>query len=336
MTQRTVESEGDTLPMILARRRFTAAVAAVAAAATARRVRAQTLPAITIAASTFDSTTSGLYAVKAGLFQKAGLNVTLTPMNVAGILPALAGGTVQFANSNLLNVIEAHARKVPFTVVAPSALINEADVTGYVGLVVRKESAIQSGRDLNGKIVAVPSIGDLNTIGIRAWADKTGGDSTTLRFIEMPPTAALPAVVDGRVEGTTLTTPFLLSALDAGKVRLVHDTYTAIARTFLALGWLTTEDYAARNRDVVERFARTMHDANVYCNAHQSETVDMMAELGKQDPAVERRMKRILFAEYLTPGLVQPLIDAAARYKVIEGPFPAQELISSSALRAPR
>ena len=314
---------------------FAGLLVALLAASGPAPVPAQDAPSITIAASTFDSTTTGLYAVKAGLFKKAGLNVTFVPMNPSAILPALAGGTVQFANSNLLNVIEAHARHAPFTLVAPSAMFNEASVNGYVGLVVHKDSPIQSGRDFNGKTVAVPSIGDLNTLAAKSWVDKNGGDSATVRFVEMPASTALPALTDNRIDATILTTPFLLQATDGGKVRVLADSYTAIARQFLGIGWLTTEDYAAKNRDVVERFVRVMREAAVYCNAHQSETVDMMAELAKLDPAVERRMKRAVFAEYVVPSMIQPLIDAAAKYKVIDASFNAQELVSPYALKPP-
>jgi NitT/TauT family transport system substrate-binding protein len=321
--------------MIFRRLRLGAILVAVLAMAGTVPLPAQDLPSITIAASTFDSTTSGLYAVRSGLFRRAGLNVTYVPMNPSAILPALAGGTVQFANSNLLNVIEAHARKVPFTIVAPSAMFNEGDITGYVGLVVKKEATFQTGRDLNGKTIAVPSIGDLNTIATKSWVDKTGGDSSSLRFVEMPATSALPGVIESRVDATILTTPFLLGALDGGRVRVVADAYTAIARQYLGLGWITTEEYAAKNRDVVERFARAMRESNLYCNTHQSDTVEMMAELAKVDPAIERRMKRVQFAEYAIPAMIQPLIDAAVKYKLIDAGFNAQELVSALALKPP-
>lgn len=309
-----------------------AALAVTAAAP----LRGQEAPLITIAASTFDSSTTVVYAVNAGLFKKAGLNVAFTPMNPAAILPALAGGAVQIAGSNLLNVIEAHARHVPFTVIAPSAVFTDADIEGYVGLIVRKDATTQTGRDLNAKTVAVPSIGDLNTIAIKAWVDKTGGESSTVHFVELPPPAALAALVDGRIDATLLTTPFLLAATDGGKVRVLNDAYTAISRRFIGLGWITTDDFAAKNRDAIDRFVRVMHDAAVYCNAHQADTVEMMATLAKADPAVEGRMKRVLFAEYLTPVMLQPLVDVAAKYKVIDAPFNAQELISPYALKPSR
>ena len=46
-------------------------------------------------------------------------------------------------------------------------------------------------------------------------------------------------------------------------------------------------------------------------------------------------MHRNVVAEYLDPREIQPAIDAAARYKVIDHAFPAQELISPEALKPP-
>lgn len=310
-------------------------VAAVALGA-ARPTTGQEPASLTIAASTFDSTTSGLYAVNAGLFKKAGLNVTFVPMNPAGILPALAGGTVQIANSNLLNVIAAHARHVPFTIVAPSALFSEADIPGYVGLIVAKDSPLRAPRDFNGKTIAVPSLNDLNTIASKSWIDKNGGDSSSVQYIEMPPATSLPAVVAGRVDATILTTPFLMQAVDGGAVRVVTDAYSAIAKQYLGLGWITTSDYADKNRDVINRFVRVMHDSAVYCNAHQSETAEMMAALAKQSPEIVHQMRRVLFAQYLSASDIQPLIDTAVKYKLIDTPFDAKELISPLAVKPSR
>jgi hypothetical protein len=47
-------------------------------------------------------------------------------------------------------------------------------------------------------------------------------------------------------------------------------------------------------------------------------------------------MARVEFAETLDPHDIQPLIDAAAKYKAIDRAFPAQEMISPLALGAKR
>jgi ABC-type nitrate/sulfonate/bicarbonate transport system substrate-binding protein len=108
--------------------------------------------------------------------------------------------------------------------------------------------------------------------------------------------------------------------------------YAAIAKQYLTVGWFTTEDYASKNRDSIARFARVMRDAAIYCNAHPAETVAMIAEFGKLDPAVVRHMSRARFAPYLNASMIQSLVDVAAKYKVIDAGFNAQDLISPYAM----
>jgi NitT/TauT family transport system substrate-binding protein len=296
---------------------------------------AQETPLIRIAAPPNDTATSALYAVKAGLFKRAGLNVELTPMNSgAAVASAVAGGAVQFGNSSLVTLIEAHAKHIPFTLVATSGMI-ETNVP-YAAFVVRKDAPYKTARDLNGKTIATPALRDLNAIAIMDWVDQNGGDSSSLHFIELPASATLQAIADGRVDAAILGTPILTQGLETGQIRVFAKAFDAIAKRFIHIAWFTTEDYAAKNRAIVERFARVMHDAAVYCNAHQSETVDMIAEFGKLDPNVVRRMARVTFAEYLTAPEIQPLVDVAAKYRVIDRPFNAQELISPYALKPPR
>ena len=53
-------------------------------------------------------------------------------------------------------------------------------------------STVQSGKDLNGKTIAVIALNGITHIAARAWIDQNGGDSATAKFIEVPP-PAMPA-----------------------------------------------------------------------------------------------------------------------------------------------
>jgi NitT/TauT family transport system substrate-binding protein len=291
------------------------------------------LPAITIASSTFDSATAGYYAYQTGLFKKAGLDVTFVPMTPAAIPPAVVGGSVQIAASNLFSVVEAYAHGTPFTVIAPGAIFDKSDEDGYVGLIVRKDTTLRTGRDFAGKTVGVPALKDFNTLATMSWIDRSGGDSSTVKFVEIPAPVAGDAVVAGRIDATVLTTPFLAKALSGGNVRVVSDTYSSIAKSYLGLGWITTKAYADAHPDVIRRFSRVIHDASIYVNAHHDATVEMMAALAKVEPSAVRANVRVSFAPTLNKALVQPVIDVSARYHVIDRSFDAAELLSPYAYK---
>ena len=312
---------------------LTAAAITVLLASSAAPTQSQDMPEIVVASSTFDSATAGYYAYKAGLFKKAGLNVTFTPMGPAAIPSAVAGGAVQIAGNNLFSVIAARARNVPFVLIAPGAVFDKTDENGYVGLIVKKSAALKTGKDFTGKTIGVNELKGFNAVAAEAWVDKTGGDSSTVKFIEIPAPAGAEAVRQGRIDGVILTVPFLGQAMASGDFKVLTDSYSAIAPSYLGLGWMTTQAYADAHPDIIAKFSRVIHDAALYVNAHHEETVQMMADLAKVDPGTIRGNTRVSFAPYLSAAQIQPVIDACVRYHVIDKSFYASEMIHVMAAR---
>lgn len=316
------------------RRQFVGTLAAGAgsmAAFPARAARAADVP-IVLASLANDTGTPALWAQHAGLFQKAGLNVQIDILSSgAAAAAAIAGGSAQFGLSSLVTLLIAHEKGVPFVLVAPAGVVTP-DVP-YSQFVVRKDAPFKTAKDLNGKTIGSPALKDLDTVAIMNWVDKNGGDSTSLKFLEIPGTIAVAAVEEGRIDGVDLNTPNLTRALEGGKVRTMAQVFDAIAPRFSNTGWFGTVDYTTKNPDIVAKFARAMHDAAIYCNAHHADTVPLVAATAKLDEKLIARMARVTFADYLRANEIQPLIDVSFKYKALSKAFDARELISPSALK---
>ncbi len=295
---------------------------------------AQDLTLLHVATIDNDTESAILIGMKEGLFRKAGLDIDLTAMNSgAAAAAAVAGNAAQIGQSSLVTLINAHARGIPFTLVAPGGLITSN--VQYAAALVRKDSPIKTGSDLNGKIFAVPALQDLNTIAAMLWIDQNGGDSRTVKFVELPAAASVTAIEEGRVDAAQVGTPVLTAALEDGKTRVLAQIFDAFGSRFDNAAWFVTTDYAKANPDVVQRFAGVMRQASVLANTHRAETLTLIADFRHLEPQTLAHMARIEFAEYLDPRDIQPLIDAAAKYKAIPAPFPAQEMISPLALKPP-
>jgi hypothetical protein len=59
-----------------------------------------------------------------------------------------------------------------------------------------------------------------------------------------------------------------------------------------------------------------------------ADTVDLMADFTKVGPQVIAHASRILDAEYLAKSDIQPVIDFAAKYALIERSFDSEAIIS--------
>ena len=289
---------------------------------------AQTLTPITIGGVPEESATPALWAAQSGGFKKNGLDVTVEPQSSgSAISAAVAGGSYAIGKSSLVSLIIAHAKGVPFVLVAGGGLYDSKSPN--FGLVVKNGSTIKTAADLNGKAVAVSALNDLYAIGTKLWMDKNGGDSTTLKFLEFPISAVADAIAAGRVDAGGLIDPELQSGIDGGKVQWLAHEFDAIALRFMYTGWFTTTEYVAKNRATVASFVKALTAANAYVSDHPAETVDVMARFTKLEPARIAKMNRIKYAPVLDPKLIQPMIDACAKYKVIPAAFDAKDMIAT-------
>jgi NitT/TauT family transport system substrate-binding protein len=215
---------------------------------------------------------------------------------------------------------------VPFVIVAPSAL---AALTGsYSGLIVPKDSPIQTARDLNGKTVSVPALHDIESLGTQTWIDKNGGDSKTVSFVEEPVTAVGISLDANRIAAGIMTNPALAQAMATGKYRRLARPVEEGFNHLMIAAWVSTTGWTAKNAGVVRRFGQVMKAATLYANAHPDKTVDLIAAFSGTARAAIAAMTRATYATTLDPSLVQPLIDATARYGAIPQPFNAAELFS--------
>jgi NitT/TauT family transport system substrate-binding protein len=300
------------------------------AAAMPRRALAQSAAAptpIKIASTANDDVTSALYALQQDMFRKAGLDVTLNTLTSgSAISAAVAGGAIDVGRSSMIPLITARARGIGFMLVAPSGLYQST--APVAALVVPVKSDIHTAKDLAGKIVSCPALGDLDNIGLRNWIDTNGGNSKLVQFVEMPGSAVVTELGSGRVAAGTLQNPFMAQALKGGTVRVLGYHISSIASRLMQSAWFATGDYLGKNTAAVRAFAGVMRTASAYCNTHQAQTVDLLASFTKMDPATIAGMARTEFAPSLDVGLIQPLIDTAAKYKVIDQAFDAREFIA--------
>jgi NitT/TauT family transport system substrate-binding protein len=306
-----------------------ALVAGAALAALPLAARAQSLTPIEAGGVPEDGMTPALYAQEAGILRAHGLDVHFAAQRSgSATTAAVIGGAYALGKASVMSLINAHVHGVPLVLIFPGGVYKSGST--HSGMIVRADSPIKTGADVNGKLVAVSALNDLYTIGAYAWVDAHGGDWTSLKLLEIPISAITEAVVSGRVDVGNLTDPFFTSALDTKKVRLLADTDAAIAPQFALTAWFATRDYVRANPAIIQAFRAALHEAAIYANNHHAQTVDAIAKFSGQDPSVVARMNRMAYGTELDPKLIQPLIDDAAKFKVISAGFDARDFIASS------
>jgi len=270
----------------------------------------QTRTSIRVGAGNIESHAEAYYARANGFFAQNGLDVDIQNLrNGAAIASAVSGGDLQIGVSSVLQLAAGRGQGLPFVIITPGGIHDERG-THTANLVVALNSGITKASDLNGKVVAVNTLNGLDQIIVDALVDKSGGDSRTVKYIEVPPAAAADAVLLGRVAAAQLEEPELSGAGD--KVRRLGDGEDAIAPRFVTTGWFTTNSWLASNKDVARRFSAAIFAAGAWAmqnpekaGAVLQKALGLTQTRGTQTFATGRDIRELA-----------PLLTTAVKYKV--------------------
>jgi NitT/TauT family transport system substrate-binding protein len=305
-----------------------AAAASFAATALPYRAGSQEPTRIRVGASLDDGIRPLLYGIQAGLYKRVGLEIEMVPSGSgAALATAVAGGAAEFAKSSTMALITAYTHGVFFKMVSGATLYQDS-APGTL-LVVMKDSPIKSLDDVPGKTIAVNALRSLEVIGVRALIDQHGGNSGASKYIELPDSAMLGALQQGRVDMAAISDPALADALKTGQLRTFASPFRGIAKELLIACWFCSDTYAKNNRDIVNRFASATRTATLYTNAHHAETIPLLAAYSHLSEDTIGRMTRVQGATSLNASAIQPAIDAAVKYNLIPKAFDASELLLS-------
>jgi len=265
------------------------------------------LTSIRVASNPVNDVVPLLYAQNSGLFRSAGLDVTLQKATSgSAVAAALVGNAIDIGKVSSTAIVTAHAHGIPLTILFPDRL-HTFGPQSESALVVAPDSPIRTGRDLNGKTISVGAIKDSTWIGARLFIDANGGDSSTVRFIELPFSTVTAAVTAGRIDAGVSNDPYLRQDVNAGKVRSLGDLLGALGS------------------NAAVRFVRAIREAQLWCNAHTSEAVALTSQFTGVDRTIVAATHTV-FATEADPRVMQPYIAACAKYDIIPRAFDAAEL----------
>jgi NitT/TauT family transport system substrate-binding protein len=297
-----------------------------------RTASAQGLATLNVAAIPSDISGSAYYAADNGYFKKSGLDAQFLALTSGpAIAAAVLGGSADVGYSNVISLAIAHARGLPITILFPANLhVHDAPTAGL--LAVKKTSPIASAKDLNGKVMAVIGLDNIADIAARAWIDKNGGDSKTVKSVELPFPEMKAALEADRIDAAVLDTtgdPTLGKPGDT--LRLIASTFDAVSTRFAPSVWFSTTGWVAKHPAQAKAFVTAMRESALWANKNHRESAAILAKYAHMTTAQIDTFTRATYGDRLTPELIQPNIDVAAKYNVIKAAFPAGDIISSAA-----
>jgi NitT/TauT family transport system substrate-binding protein len=313
--------------MVLTRRHALLGAAAMLAAGTPTVVRAQTLTPLRYGSTPLVDGVPIYYAAQTGMFRSEGLDVTVNKLGSTSVIAAaLVGGAVEVGEVSAQPLVNAHVRGIDLQIVYPCTF----HITGRpynAAIVVAADFDYKTAKELNGTTMSSAGVGDSGWLAARVFIDANGGDSATIKFVEVPFSTVAAAIEAHRIVGGVCVDPYFSDGVKSGKIKSVGDLQAGFGPRLIQTAYAATAEYVGKNRDACARFARVARTANEYLNTHRADFLSYTERFTGVEPA-KQTPEATFFTTNYTPKDLQPWIDAAVKYKLIDKPFDASILFA--------
>jgi NitT/TauT family transport system substrate-binding protein len=290
-----------------------------------RGAAAAELAPLRIATNVSESAANCYFAQEQGFFKDQGIDAHVESFASSGAYAnGIVSGTFDIGAVASGSLVSAHTKGIPFVLLANGGVYNYQSPTTM--LVVAKDSLLRNAADFKGKTIAVSTLGDIVQVAVMEWLDKNGTDYKSVNYVEIPPAVAATALNSGRIDAAFLGEPFVSESLDL--LRVIAAPSTSVANHYLVTGWATSRAWFTANPALARSFQAAMVQASTWASKNRNAATDVLVKYAKIPPAVASRLHHVNWDPTLSTALIQPVIDAMAKYGIFAKSFPATELFS--------
>jgi NitT/TauT family transport system substrate-binding protein len=272
-------------------------------------------------------------AFEAGLaknfFLDEGLKINTTPTvgGAAGI-PALVSGQLQAASSNVVSILLAAAQGLePVMVIAGDT--TRDGPPDLLGIICKKGCQLKTGKDLEGKTIAVNARNNLPWLYTREWIERTGGDPAKVTFVEIPFPQIVDAVQNDRVAAGAAVEPFISAGQEAGLVDVVGWPYSTVQKRLPVAEFAMTKVYVDQHKDIVDRVVKAYARSVDWTNEHldTDEFLDIISGYTKIPRDRLQRVSKPAFVKTVDPASLQAVAALMKKHGLLKSDLDVSAII---------
>lgn len=251
-----------------------------------------------------------------GWFAEEGIRIAwVGEIPAAQLVPAVAAGSVDFANRHTPLVLTARAGGAKLKIVAAGA--QTTPDRPHMKYLVLPESPIRSVKDLKGKKVAINSFGACSEYVLKEHLRRNGLDKD-IELQVIPDPNQEQALRQGLVDVGVLHSPYYEKVVKTGAARELFNDYVVDDGLSGMLPYFTNEALLQKDPDLVRRFVKVLVRAADWTNANHEEAGVIFAKRRGLDPAYAGSWQ--YYEHGLVPGdaQVQWWIDLLVREKKLK------------------
>jgi len=278
--------------------------------------------AVTVGYFPLVHTATAVQAEETGAFDDAGLDVTLEQTaGGAQAIPSLIAGEYDITYGNYTSALLAAQQGLPVRVIAG----NDVGADDHA-IMVASDAPYQSAADLAGARIAVNNLQNIGTVAINAVLEDAGVDISTIQLVELPLPDMAAALEAGDVDAIWQVEPFQASALAAGH-RVLFPLFSGPVEAMPVAGWLTTEQYAQENPEVIEAFREAMATSMEELTDNRERLVELVPTYTQVPAETVEQVALPAWDAEVDVEQLQEMSDLMLEYEIISEEFDVETMI---------
>lgn len=250
-----------------------------------------------------------------GSFAAEGLDIKIVPLDSGpNVVVGVVAGQYDLGYTAYAPPLLAYASGSPLRVVAGVGTVGKDGLNG--GTLVRKDSGINSWKDLAGKKIGTNAPRSLFSLTIPAAIAANGGDASKIQLIPLPFSEIPKAVADGRVDAGVVLEPFQSKGLaDYSNLRNLGDSTHVVLPEASPVGVVfTSASTLAAKGDAIARFKKVFEQTVKYANKHLDAVKIAGAAPAGLTKAQALAIKLAPYDTTTSAAALKPLADLMAKF----------------------
>jgi NitT/TauT family transport system substrate-binding protein len=302
------------------------AMAAPAARAENEKLRVSIIP--------INDVTPLFSAIKQGYFAEEGITIDTSPSTGGATgIPGLIAGSFDIVYGNVVSMLLAAQQGIDIRVVAPGTKIETAE-NDTSALVVRSDSGITTGKDLEGKTVGVNTRNNVIWLYARAWIKATGGDPDKVTYKEIPHPQMEDALRQKQVDAGYMVIPYVALATAKPEFKAIGHPYSTVQLGVDVGQYLTTSKFLTERPETAKKFIRALRRGIEWYNANRGkpELLSIVSGFTRINVDLLSKIKMSPSPMKVDPAQIEKTMKLMIENKLLRGPLDIKPLVASQAL----
>ena len=239
-------------------------------------------------------------AEKFGYFAAENIAVTTQSIQTGAVgIPGLMSGAFDVLYTNTSSVLTAIERGIDIRIIAEATRVPMKPPEG-LALFQRKGDNYKTGKDMEGRPIAINAKFTLQWLTLSRWIKRTGGDPNKVNFREIPLPSMVDALKSKQVDVAFLLDPYKMVAMDDPDLEFIAWPSTTVIPGLTTGVWVVSGKMADEKPDLVRGYLRAYLKGGEWVNKHlgDPEYLELVASFTKMEesrlakmPTVPQEMK---------------------------------------------